>query len=56
MKRALAAMAVVFGSIGFMMIGINAMKPDDHVMVYDAKTGTKYRVSMENYSRNAKEE
>jgi hypothetical protein len=51
-RRLLGALAVCVGSIAFMAIGLKAMTPEDHVYVYDSKTGAKYKVPRENYTKH----
>jgi hypothetical protein len=52
----LAFVAVTLGTIGFMALFLRAAKPPDFVEIYDAKTGTKYRVKTEDYNRNVEKE
>ena len=48
----LAAVAVTLGTIGFMALILKASRAPDFVEIYDAKTGTKYRVKTQDYNRN----
>lgn len=55
-QRLVAAIAVALGTIGFMALFLRAAKTPDYVEVFDAKTGTKYRVKTEDYNRNVEKE